>query len=535
MKCKFAFGTSNFKEIIENNNFFVDKSLFIKKVIKDTKVALITRPRRFGKSLNFSMLRYFFDINEDSSSLFKGLNISKEKDCLEHMNKYPVVELDFKAILGNNWHDIYNGIKRRIGTVYKKHQNSVWDILSTVEKKEYLQIIDGKEDFSGLSESILNLTRYLEAKYKEKVVVLIDEYDAVMAHMYNKPKFDNCMSIFRGIYENALKGNTSIHQALITGIMRFDKEGLFSGLNNVAVYGPTHERYGKYFGFTEEEIKPIIIDSGLEYEKAKEYYNGYNFGGSLVYNPWSVLNYIHDRKVDYFWRNTTCSTLIREIIKKGGPEVKYALERMLNGESVEIELEENVNLRELDEKDIYSLLFQSGYLTYEEINKVRRYKLPNKEVSNFISSLVKNMEQEMKISSTIERLFLTKDWKVLEEVLQSSVMEIMSYFDVPKKKETEAMYHMLLLGLLAKFHSYSIRSNIETGLGRADILMKRKDKKEYIVIELKAGNRFSKLHNVVKEALDQIIDKKYGQDLDGEIIKMGIGFVGKNLKLEVIQ
>ena len=215
--------------------------------------------------------------------------------------------------------------------------------------------------------------------------------------------------------------------------------------------------------------------------------------------------------------------------------MKYSLEIMLEGESVNLEVEDNVNLRELEAGDIYSLLLQSGYLTYEEEDGVRKYKLPNKEVRDFISSLIQEIDKELKISGMIEKLFIERDWKGLEEVLQSNVMEIMSYFDVPQKKETESMYHMMLLGIFSSFKMYEVKSNVETGLGRVDILMRREDKKESIVIEIKAGDKFDKLEDLLEEARDQIKDRKYGEDLKGEVIKIGIGFIGKNMKLEVVE
>ena len=240
-------------------------------------------------------------------------------------------------------------------------------------------------------------------------------------------------------------------------------------------------------------------------------------------------------KYGSYWKNTSGNDLVKELVKKGGPEVKYSFERMLEGESVNLKVEDNVNLRELEVGDIYSLLLQSGYLTYEEKDGVRKYKLPNKEVRDFVSSLIQEIDKELKSSGMIEKLFIERDWKGLEEVLQSNVMEIMSYFDVPQKKETESMYHMMLLGIFSSFKMYEVKSNVETGLGRVDILMKKGDEEEYIVVELKAGSRFSRLDNILKEAKEQIKDKKYGEDLKGELIKIGIGFIGKTMKLEVVE
>ena len=242
-----------------------------------------------------------------------------------------------------------------------------------------------------------------------------------------------------------------------------------------------------------------------------------------------------DRKAESYWKNTSGNDLVKELVKKGGPEVKYSFEKMLEGESVNLEVEDNVNLRELTEGDIYSLLLQSGYLTYEEEDGVRKYKLPNKEVKDFIFYLIQEINKELKLPEGLEKAVVRRDWEKLERLLHSSMSKMLSYFDVPKRRETESMYHMMLLGMFSSFKMYEVKSNVETGLGRVDILMRREDKKESIVIEIKAGDKFDKLEDLLEEARDQIKDRKYGEDLKGEVIKIGVGFIGKNMKLEVVE
>ena len=248
MKYNFNFGTSDFKKLIENNNFFVDKSLFIKEVINESSdVLLIPRPRRFGKSLNFSMLRYFFDIKEESRELFEGLKISKEQECLDHMNKYPVLSIDFKGIGSKNWEETKIEVMGRISDIYVEYREELWEVLDEREKE--------RGNSYHIKTSIEKIIKYIERRHKKKVVVLIDEYDAVITSMYGKEGFDSCMETFRGLYGNALKGNNAIHKALMTGII-----GISGGLepNNVKVYGVTHNKYGEYFEFTEEELKLIM-------------------------------------------------------------------------------------------------------------------------------------------------------------------------------------------------------------------------------------------------------------------------------------
>ena len=260
MKYNFNLGTSDLKDLMENNNFFVDKSLFIKEVINEiSDVLLIPRPRRFGKSLNFSMLKYFFDIKEESRELFKGLKISKEQECLKHMNKYPVLDITLKDSSGDSWKETQDVLKLKIGKIYERFRESVWECLSENQREFYAEIEGRKADISYLQESLLSLIEYLNKRYNKKVIVLIDEYDAVITDMYGKEGFEECINFFKRFYGNALKGNNAIHKALMTGIMRVAKEGIFSGLNNVMVCGVTDREFGSRFGFIEEEIKDVII------------------------------------------------------------------------------------------------------------------------------------------------------------------------------------------------------------------------------------------------------------------------------------
>ena len=535
MKYKFDVSTSDFKELKESESFFVDKSLFIKEVIEEnSKIVLIPRPRRFGKSLNFSMLKYFFDIKEESKGLFEGLKISKEQECLKHMNEYPVLDITLKDSSGASWKETQNVLKLKIGKIYERFKENVWECLSENQREFYAEIERRKADISYLQESLLSLIEYLNKRYNKKVVVLIDEYDAVITDMYGKEGFEECINFFKRFYGNALKGNKFIHKALMTGIMRVAKEGIFSGLNNVMVCGVTDREFGSRFGFLEEEIKDVIIESNLNYEEVKNYYNGYNFGGNLVYNPWSVANCLKRGKYGSYWKNTSGNDLVKELVKKGGPEVKYSFERMLEGESVNLEVEDNVNLRELQVGDIYSLLLQSGYLTYEEKDGVRKYKLPNKEVRDFISSLEDKLNKEIKIPEGIEELLVERDWEKLEKALELGIIRTMSYFDLPKNEGTESSYHMMLSGLFSSFKLYRSKSNLESGLGRVDILLSRKDKREHIIIEIKAGNSYNKLEELLEKAKRQIKEKRYGDDLEGEVIKIGIGFIGKEVKLKVV-
>ena len=536
MKYNFNLGTSDFKKLIENNNFFVDKSLFIKEVINESSdVLLIPRPRRFGKSLNFSMLRYFFDIKEESRELFEGLKISKEQEYMEHMNKYPVVLISMKDASVPNWNLSKKGLKVTMSEIYRDYREELMDVLDESEKKYYGCIVNEEATDEDLAFSLSKLTKYLERKHDKKVIVLIDEYDAVMTEMYGEKEFVECINFFKLFYGSALKGNNSIHKALMTGIMRIAKEGIFSGLNNVKVCGVRQKGYREHFGFREEEIRSLIEECKLNYEEAKEWYNGYNFGGALLYNPWSIVNYIMTKKAESYWKNTSGNDLVRELVRKGGPEIKYNLEKMLNGESLKLELEESINLRNLRAKDIYSLLLQSGYLTYEELGGESKCKLPNREVREFVEELLREID-EIVFEKSLEEQFLEKNWEEVEKLIQNGVSRGISYYDIPKEEDImEGFYHTLLSGMFTTFTNYYMESNRESGMGRPDIMLINKKKDERVVIELKAGAKNGNVEKELDKAKEQIRKKRYGEEFTGEVTRIGIGFIGKEARLEVVE
>ena len=531
---KFAIDSYNFKNIIENKVFYIDKTLFIKELIEDkTGIFLFPRPRRFGKSLNFSMLKYFFDMKEDSKDLFKGLKVNKCSESLKHMNQYPVVSINFKGMDELNWEEAKKEIVDRISFLYKEHGKNLYDILEKDELKFYREIEKKNVEDLHIKKSLLNLTQYLEKRYNKKVVLLVDEYDAVITKMFlrTEEEFIKCMNLFRGMYENAFKGNDSLYKGLLTGIMRVAKEGMFSGLNNVDVYGVNLKRYSKHFGFLEEEIKPIIEEQELNFEDAKNWYNGYNFSENVVYNPWSISNYLKQRELAPYWKNKSGDDLLKKFIKKGGPEVKYSLEEMLLGNSLELEAENDINLRDLDEKDIYGLLLQSGYLTYEKIDEVIKYKLPNKEVKKIIDDLLKIINKKLVNNlSNLEQLIDNRDWDSLKEELEDNLLEALSFYDNVEYRED--FYHSLFLGTFITFSKWKVKSNREEGLGRPDLILENKDNGEKVVIEIKAGKKeIFTLERLIEKAEDQIKRKKYGKNSQ----KIAMAFIGKEFAMKAFK
>ena len=534
MKHKVSLGKSNFKRMIESKSFFVDKSLFIKEVIEESsEVVLITRPRRFGKSLNFSMLKYFFDIKEDSKELFKGLKISREKESLMHMNKYPVVDMTLKDVTGSSWGNAKDVLRVKMGKIYEKFKNDVWDCLTDKQKKIYTSIEEEEASEAHLIESLLSLTEHLKKRYGEKVIVLIDEYDAVMMNMYGKEGFEECVDFFRQFYGNALKGNDSLYKALMTGIVRVAEEGMLSGLNNVAVYTVLSERFSKHFGFLEEEIEDVLKEEGLSLEETKKYYNGYKFGNSVLYNPWSITNLLHNKKYEIYWINTGLGAmeLIRKSLKVHKSVVGEELEKLIEGGTVKVKVPQGIVLEDvLKRKDsFWSLVLYSGYLTTKEkLKGVDSYelKIPNEEVKSFYTDILDYIVSEI-TSENIMTLLIEGKYEKFERKLNEGMLKGMSYYD-----EQELFYHGLVYAMSKTLNDYEVLSNVESGNGRPDIMIEGKE--EGIIIEIKRAERDLKKSS--KEAIEQIKEKRYWERLGKEVKKVklvGLSFKSKEAKVLV--
>ena len=534
MKHKVSLGKSNFKGMIENKNFYIDKSLFVKEVVEEgSEVVLITRPRRFGKSLNFSMLKYFFDIKEDSRELFKGLKISREEESLKHMNKYPVVDIDFKGIDGDNWEGVKRGIYTRISELYSRYWEEVREVIDEEEKKIYKQIIKREPWDVDIVLSLKRLIEYLERRYKEKVIVLIDEYDAVMVKMYGREGFESCMRMFKLMYENALKGNDSLHKALMTGIMRVAKEGMFSGLNNVSVYTVLSERFSKHFGFLEEEIEDVLKEEGLSLEETKKYYNGYKFGNNLLYNPWSITNLLYQKDYGTYWINTGlgAKNLIMDSLPSHNDVVGKYLEKLIEGGSVISEIPEGISLQNLrrDEESFWSLMLYSGYLTKEEklheMPSKYSLKIPNREVESFYMWILKELSREVSSKNIMELLIENKS-NEFEEKLNEAILKGISYYE-----NSELFYHGLMYAMSKTLNDYEVLSNVESGNGRPDIMIEGKGKG---IIEIKRAE--SDLKKSSKEAIEQIKEKRYWERLGKEVKEVKLvrlSFKSKEAKILV--
>lgn len=539
---KLPIGLSDFKELIEENYYYFDKTNLIDEVIKDgSKVKLFTRPRRFGKTLNMSMLKYFFDIKEaeENRKLFKDLYIEKTENFKEQ-GQYPVVFLSLKDLKARTWEEMERGIKNLLQEVFSEHKYLIKELdefdLSILKK-----IINKEVELEGLKSSLKFLTKILYEKYNKKVVVLIDEYDAPLVSAYYNKYYEKAKDFFKTFYSSVLKDNPYLQMGVMTGIIRVIKAGIFSDLNNLNTYTILSDFYPNCYGLTEEEVKKSLIDYNLEYEMGdvKDWYDGYRFGKTEVYNPWSILNFLHAKELRAYWVDTSGNDLINDVLKIVRKDIIRDLKKLFDGEGLKQNLSGTSDLsRLLSEEEIWELMLFSGYLTVEEKIDEDYYilRLPNKEVRRLFKRtfIEKYFGRGNKLIDLMEALTENRI-EDYEETLQDILLKSVSYNDT--KKGNEAFYHGFILGMSLYLEGeYIVKSNIESGLGRYDVSIepKNKNKRGYI-LEFKATDNVDKLEEISKEALKQIEEGKYSSTLrqtnTKEILYLGIAFCGKEIKV----
>ena len=539
---KLPIGLSDFKELIEENYYYFDKTNLIDEVIKDgSKVKLFARPRRFGKTLNMSMLKYFFDIKEaeENRKLFKDLYIEKTENFKEQ-GQYPVIFLSLKDLKARTWEEMERGIKNLLQEVFSEHKYLIKELdefdLSILKK-----IINKEVELEGLKSSLKFLTKILYEKYNKKVVVLIDEYDAPLVSAYHNKYYEKAKNFFKTFYSSVLKDNPYLQMGVMTGIIRVIKAGIFSDLNNLNTYTILSDFYPNCYGLTEEEVKKSLIDYNLEYEMGdvKDWYDGYRFGKSEVYNPWSILNFLHAKELRAYWVDTSGNDLINDVLKIVRKDIIRDLKKLFDGEGLRQNLSGTSDLsRLLSEEEIWELMLFSGYLTVEEKIDEDYYilRLPNKEVRRLFKRtfIERYFVRGNKLIDLMEALTENRI-EDYEETLQDILLKSVSYNDT--KKGNEAFYHGFILGMSLYLEGeYIVKSNIESGLGRYDVSIepKNKNKKGYI-LEFKATDNVDKLEEISKEALKQIEEGKYSSTLrqtnTKEILYLGIAFCGKQIKV----
>ena len=539
---RLAIGLSDFKHLIEEDFYYFDKTKFIEEVIKDgSQVKLFARPRRFGKTLNMSMLKYFFDIEnkEENKKLFKDLYIEKT-EAFKEQGQYPVIFLSLKDLKALTWEQMEKAIKSAISRLFSEYKYLLND-LDKFDTLTFENILLKNTELEDLKEALKFLTRILYEKYNKKVVVLIDEYDSPLVSAYINGYYEKAKDFFKTFYSSVLKDNSYLQMGVLTGIIRVIKAGIFSDLNNLRTYTILSDVYTDSYGLTEEEVEKSLKDYGIEQEisNVKDWYDGYKFGDSEVYNPWSILNFLDFKELRAYWVDTSGNDLIKDVLKNITKNTIEALERLFNGEGLKQNISGTSDLSKLlSEEELWELMLFSGYLTVEEKIDQDNYvlRLPNKEVR----TLYRKTFFERYFGRGSKLLYLMEDLTEnrideYEERLQEILLTSVSYNDT--KKGNEAFYHGLIMGMgLYLEGEYITKSNIESGLGRYDFVIEPKNKtKRAYIMEFKSTDNIEKLEEVSKEALEQIENKKYDVSLKQNGVKdityMGIAFCGKQIKI----
>ena len=535
-------GIDDFREIILTNSFYVDKTKFIEELEKDTsKVQLITRPRRFGKTLNMSMLKYFYSIEnrDENRKLFSNLYIEKSP-IFSEQGKYPIIFISFKDIKADNLDRMYSELRRNFSELFDNYK-----FLRKNLDERAIEIFDSiwKEKIgANYSNSLKFLCKCLYEYYNQEVILLIDEYDTPIISAYEYGYYDKIKTFFTTMYGSALKGNLSLKKAVVTGIMRISKENIFSGLNNIKVNSILESSFSQYFGLTEEEVEQSLRDYGIEYklEEIQTWYNGYNFGGTRVYNPFSITSYLDSKKIMPYWVNTSSNTLINKILKEANNSIFKELSKLFQGGVIEKTIDIYSNFNELrNTEQIWYLLTNAGYLTPVKEIDYDKYslKIPNEEVHYFFErDFIKSFLGGRDDFDSVLRYFLDGDFENFSYELEKILLTNVSCFDFSANAD-EGYYHVFILGMmLALRREYYVRSNKEAGRGRFDLVLEPKDKrKNGFVIEFKAPNSEKSLEKESEEALSQIIKNRYDVELRERGIEniyyVGMAFYKRDFKL----
>lgn len=554
---KLPVGIENFEKIRRDGFYYVDKTGLIEQLLNNWgEVNLFTRPRRFGKTLNMSMLKCFFEIGTDQS-LFEGLYISKNKAlCDAYRGKYPVISISLKGVNADSYENARSLLKRIVMEEAKMHRIIMsGNRLDGIDKAEYMSLVTGEMGEDTLVYSMKTLTALLEKYYEKKVIVLIDEYDVPLAKANENGYYDQMVLLVRNLFENVLKTNSSLKFAVLTGCLRVAKESIFTGLNNFKTNSILDEEYDETFGFVDDEVKEMLHYYGQDthYETVKEWYDGYRFGNADVYCPWDVINYCdaHRRNPmlppENYWTNTSGNDVLKHFIESAGAAkgpAKTDLERLVNGEIVEKDIREDLTYNELyaSMDNLWSTLFMAGYLTHKGRVDTKRFRLavPNREIRNIITEQVlalfkQNVEKDGQLLNDFCTALSDGHTDEVERLFSEYMKKTISVRDTFARKELkENFYHGLLLGILGFKAGWSVMSNRESGNGFSDIMIMIDDAEIGIVIEVKYAESHD-LEAVCKDALKQMIDKRYTEYFEQQgikkILKYGIACRVKECKV----
>ena len=542
-------GVDNFEKLVTKGYYFVDKTLLIRDLL-DMKgeVNLFTRPRRFGKTLNMSMLRYFFEMDEDNRELFAGTKImSAGEKYLKWIGQFPVISLSLKSMKQPNWELAFEMLKKVIGEEYSRHWKTVETSgrLSDADRERYRRIRDLKGTDADYADALKYLSDCLYVCTGRKTIILIDEYDVPLENAYFAGFYDRIISLIRSLFESALKTNENLEFALVTGCLRISRESIFTGLNNLNVLSITGEDYAEYFGFTQDEVEAMLKFYGLEMnlKTVQQWYDGYQFGSTEVYNPWSVINYVQSCRMNKnafarpYWSNTSSNSIVRTLVEKADLSVKQEIETLIEGKTITKPIHEDITYEDMDstQDNLWNFLFFTGYLKKIREQQVgetiyMEMAIPNSEVRYIYKNTVLRWFEEKMDKKELSPLYesiLSGDEKKMAEILSENLMETISFYDYQ-----ESYYHGFLTGMLKNIGSYIVLSNRESGNGRPDIILKYPSVRgKAVIIEIKVSETYRDLEKKCDEALRQIEEQKYDEALRQEgyqnIMKYGVAFYRK--------
>ena len=548
-------GISDFKFLRIRDNYYIDKTMYIKDIIDNQSgVILVTRPRRFGKTLNMSMLKYYFDCTQkDSKELFKGLKImSQEEQYTSKLGYYPVIYITLKDVQDRNFENMLLNLKSAMIDMYQEHMYLLKsDKIYEFEKQAITDILYAREDEVSLRNSIRELSKYLYRYYEKPVMLLIDEYDVPLQNAYVEGYYEEAVKFFKIFYGTTFKDNPYLEKTVLTGVSRVAKESIFSGANNFKVFTVLDDEFSDDFGITEEEMNQVIKDFNIQDKKEdiKEWYDGYTIGHTNgIYNPWSILNYLTDKKLMPYWVNTSSNDLIKLVLKNSST-IKEKIERLLRDETIEvpINLETVIVGIENNEDNIWGLMLGTGYLKVEETVDLARgiykVKLPNREIKELFRGIVEGWFRNKVIGNDLNSILkdlITLNIKEFEKKFRVLVKEMFSYMDVGENT-AENFYHAFVLGMLVGLKdTYYVNSNRESGYGRYDIMLEPKDKNgNSFIMEFKVLDDMEEktIEDTIKNAKKQIEEKRYEENLKERgfknITKMVYAFKGKEVEIEV--
>ena len=558
MKKPLPIGVDNFEKLIKDGYCYIDKSMFIKELL-DLKgeVNLFIRPRRFGKTLNLSMLRYFFEDtgetkkNEENRLLFQGLRIMEQgEEYTKHMGNYPVINLTLKSAKQPSFESAYSKLRKAIADEFQRHQYILANEKITEEdKKLFRKIADRKAEYDDYSGALEFLSKCLYQATEKKTVILIDEYDVPLESSYFRGFYEEMVDFIRSLFESALKTNDYLQFAVITGCLRISKESIFTGLNHLKIVSILDQRYSEHFGFTEAEVRQMMAYYGVEsrFPTMKEWYDGYAFGGTEVYNPWSVINFMYDLYADVnafphpYWINTSSNDIIKDLIARADRETKKQIETLLGGGTLDIQVHEEVTYGDMHSngENLWNFLYFTGYLTKESEYFKGKYiflkvRIPNIEVMTIYESTILNWLKDMIKKEDFHDLYRAMEEgnaQRMTDILNGQLFGTISFYD-----SVENFYHGFLTGILSQSENYLVKSNRESGNGRSDIMVKSPSLRgRSFIVEVKVSDSIDDLEKDAEKALQQIYDKRYMEELSTEgyrkIDCYGIAFYRKDCEV----